>query len=144
MSETIQVRIPDIGDFKDIPVIEVLVRPGDAIKKEDPLVTLESDKATMEVPSPADGTVKELKIKIGDKVSEGSVVLLLDSAHAAGSTQAPAAQVPPTGTRHATASPLPQLERAAQRTSPRPHRRFTPAARAASRTACATHRTYLP
>jgi len=94
MSETIQVRIPDIGDFKDIPVIEVLVRPGDAIKKEDPLVTLESDKATMEVPSPAGGTVKELKIKVGDKVSEGSVVLLLDSTEAAGATQAPAAQAP--------------------------------------------------
>ena len=94
MSETIQIRIPDIGDFKEIPVIEVLVKPGDAIKKEDPLVTLESDKATMEVPSPAGGTVKELKVKVGDKVSEGSVVLLLDSAEAAGSNQAPAAQAP--------------------------------------------------
>jgi pyruvate dehydrogenase E2 component (dihydrolipoamide acetyltransferase) len=95
MSETIQVRVPDIGDFKDIPIIEVLVHPGDAIKKEDPLVTLESDKATMEVPSPAGGTVKELKVKVGDKVSEGSLVLLLDSADGqsapAAVPQAPAA-----------------------------------------------------
>ena len=90
MSEAIQVRVPDIGDFKDIPIIEVLVRPGDSIKKEDPLVTLESDKATMEVPSPAGGTVKELKVKVGDKVSQGTLVLLLDSDGAA-PAQAPAA-----------------------------------------------------
>jgi pyruvate dehydrogenase E2 component (dihydrolipoamide acetyltransferase) len=92
MSETIQVRVPDIGDFKDIPIIEVLVRPGDSIKKEDPLVTLESDKATMEVPSPAGGTVKELKVKVGDKVSEGTLVLVLDSDGAVTAQQAPAAQ----------------------------------------------------
>ena len=102
MSETIQVRIPDIGDFTDIPVIEVLVKPGDAIKKEDPLVTLESDKATMEVPSPAGGTVKELKIKVGDKVSEGAVVLLLDAVEAAPAktpTAQPAAGPAPALTR---------------------------------------------
>jgi pyruvate dehydrogenase E2 component (dihydrolipoamide acetyltransferase) len=82
MSETIEVKVPDIGDFKDIPVIEVLVRPGDAVKAEDPLLTLESEKATMEVPSPAGGIVKELRVKVGDKVSEGSLVLLLDAAGA--------------------------------------------------------------
>jgi dihydrolipoamide dehydrogenase len=91
------IRIPDIGDFKNVPVIEVLVKPGDEIAVETPLVTLESDKATMEVPSPSAGKVAELKVKIGDKVSEGSVILTLESAAAvatAASVQAPAAPVP--------------------------------------------------
>src|SRR5437667_255621 len=79
---TIEVKVPDIGDFKDVPVIEVFVKPGDAVKAEDSLVTLESDKATMDVPSPAAGTVKDLKVKVGDKVSEGSVILMLDAAEA--------------------------------------------------------------
>ena len=87
----IEVRVPDIGDFKDVPVIEVFVKAGDAVKKEDSLVTLESDKATMDVPSPAAGTVKELKLKVGDKVSEGSVILTLDSAAAGAAKPAPAA-----------------------------------------------------
>jgi len=77
---TIEVKVPDIGDFKDVPVIEVFVKPGDAVKAEDSLVTLESDKATMDVPAPAAGTVKELKVKLGDKVSEGSAILTLDTA----------------------------------------------------------------
>src|ERR1700675_4524686 len=79
---TIEVKVPDIGDFKDVPVIEVFVKPGDAVKAEDPLVTLESDKATMDVPAPAAGVVKELKVKLGDKVSEGSVILTLESSGA--------------------------------------------------------------
>ena len=73
-----QVVVPDIGDFKEVEVIEVLVKPGDAVSKEQSLITLESDKATMEIPSPSSGVVKELKIKIGDKVSKGSPILLLD------------------------------------------------------------------
>ncbi|MDQ2872604.1 MAG: dihydrolipoyllysine-residue acetyltransferase [Candidatus Eremiobacteraeota bacterium] len=77
MSDTIEVRVPDIGDFKNVPVIEVLVKAGDTVKKEDSLVALESEKATMEVPSPADGVVADVKINVGDKVSEGSVVLTL-------------------------------------------------------------------
>ncbi len=80
MSQIIEVKVPDIGNFSDVPIIEVLVKPGDAVKAEDALITLESDKATMDVPSPVGGTVKEIKVKIGDKVSEGSLVLLLDSA----------------------------------------------------------------
>jgi len=79
---TVEVKVPDIGDFKDIPVIEVFVKPGDTVKPEDSLISLESDKATMDVPSPAAGVVKELKVKLGDKVSEGSVILVLDSAAA--------------------------------------------------------------
>jgi len=73
-----QVVVPDIGDFKEVEVIEVLVKPGDAVSKEQSLITLESDKATMEIPSPSAGVVKELKIKIGDKVSKGSPILVLD------------------------------------------------------------------
>ena len=69
--ETIEVKVPDIGDFKDVPVIEVHVEEGDAVKAEDPLLTLESDKATMECPSPAAGTVAGLKVKVGDRVSQG-------------------------------------------------------------------------
>src|SRR3954451_22384287 len=83
MASTTEVKVPDIGDFKDVPVIEILVKVGDTVKPEDPLVSLESDKATMDVASPAAGTVKELKLKVGDKVSEGSLILLLEGAAAA-------------------------------------------------------------
>ncbi|MEP7329739.1 MAG: biotin/lipoyl-containing protein, partial [Betaproteobacteria bacterium] len=69
---TIEVKVPDIGDFKDIPVIEVFVKVGDTVKAEDSLVSLESDKATMDVPSPAAGVVREMKFKLGDKASEGT------------------------------------------------------------------------
>jgi dihydrolipoamide dehydrogenase len=74
-----EVKVPDIGDFSEVPVIEVLVSPGDEVAAEDPLITLESDKATMEVPSPAAGKIAELKVSVGDKVSEGTVILVLDS-----------------------------------------------------------------
>ncbi|MEO5699836.1 MAG: dihydrolipoyllysine-residue acetyltransferase [Casimicrobiaceae bacterium] len=77
--ETVEVRVPDIGDFDEVPIIEVLVKAGDLVNAEDSLVTLESDKATMDVPSPASGRVRELKAKVGDKVREGSVILILDS-----------------------------------------------------------------
>src|SRR5437773_11139286 len=73
------VLVPDVGDFKDVPVIEVLVKPGDKVEKEQPLVTLESDKATMDVPSPSAGTVGQVRVKVGDKVSEGSVILTLEA-----------------------------------------------------------------
>ena len=84
---TIEVKVPDIGDFTDVPVIEIFVKPGDAVKAEDSLITLESDKATMDVPAPAAGTVKELKVKLGDKVAEGMVILTLEAADAAPSPQ---------------------------------------------------------
>ena len=82
MSDIIEVKVPDVGDFKDIPVIEVLVKPGDSINKEDSLITLETDKATMEVPAPAAGVVKELKVKVGDRVSRGSLILTLEASDA--------------------------------------------------------------
>src|SRR5207249_5435653 len=79
MATLFEVKVPDIGEFKDVPVIEILVKPGEAIRTETALVTLESDKATMDVPSPVDGVVKEIKVKHGDKVSEGSLILTVDA-----------------------------------------------------------------
>ncbi len=79
MSEAGEIRVPDIGDFTDVPVIEIHVSPGDEVAVEDPLVTLESDKATMDVPAPQAGTVRQLSVQIGDRVSEGSVLLTLES-----------------------------------------------------------------
>ena len=89
-----EVKVPDIGDFKEVEVIEVLVKPGDAVTKEQSLVTLESDKATMEIPSPDAGVVQELRIKVGDKVSKGSTILLLESSQKPAKTEAPKAAPP--------------------------------------------------
>jgi len=75
---TIEIKVPDIGGFKDVAIIEVGVKAGEAVAQEHTLITLETDKATMDVPSPSAGIVKELKVKVGDKVSEGSVILLLE------------------------------------------------------------------
>src|SRR5258706_1554716 len=86
------VLVPDIGDFKDVEVIEVLVKPGDTVAKEQSLVSLESDKATMEIPSPEGGVVKELKVKVGDKVSQGSVLLALEASGAAPAAAGKAAE----------------------------------------------------
>ena len=72
------IAVPDIGDFKDVEIIEVLVKPGDTIKKNDPIVTLESDKSSVEVPSPYEGKISKLKVKIGDRVSEGSILATLE------------------------------------------------------------------
>ena len=108
---TIEVKVPDIGDFKDVPVIEVFVKSGDVVKAEDSLVTLESDKATMDVPSPAGGSVRDLKVKVGDKVSEGSVLLTLDSDGQGASKAAAAA---PGKTEEAAPAP------AARRSEPSP------------------------
>jgi len=84
-----EVRVPDIGDFKDVPVIDVLVKPGDRVEAEAPLVTLESDKATMDVPSPAAGTIKEIAVKAGDKVSQGTLIARMETAGAASKEPAP-------------------------------------------------------
>jgi dihydrolipoamide dehydrogenase len=108
----IEIKVPDVGDFKDIPVIEVLVKPGDSVKKEDSLVTLESDKATMDVPSPSDGVVKELKVKVGDKVSEGTLILTLETG-----AQGAAAPSPST-TVAEQSSPQPSPAGAATKPSP--------------------------
>jgi len=91
----IEVKVPDIGDFKDVPVITVFVKPGDTIKKDAPLVELESDKATMEVPSPAAGKVASVAVKEGDRVGEGTLILTLEGAGAAAAPAAPAAAPAP-------------------------------------------------
>ena len=115
MANLVEVKVPDIGDFTDIPVIEILVKAGDTIKKEDSLVSLESDKATMEVPSSHAGVVKELKVKLGDKVSMGSVVLVLEESTSA---VAPApAKMPDAAPAPA---PTPAPARPPEATAPRP------------------------
>ena len=95
MPPAIEVKVPDIGDFKDLPIIDILVKPGDTVGPEDPLVSLESDKATMDVPSPAAGVVKEIAVKVGDKVSEGSLILLLEATVAAAAAVPAIAPVTP-------------------------------------------------
>ncbi|MDE2259106.1 MAG: dihydrolipoyllysine-residue acetyltransferase [Betaproteobacteria bacterium] len=103
-----EVKVPDIGDFKNIPVIEVMVKAGDTVKAEDPLVALESDKATMEVPAPAAGVVKQVLIKLGDKVSEGTPVILLEESGAAETIATPAVAAPaPSPAPAAVAAPAP-------------------------------------
>ncbi len=82
MSNTIEVKVPDIGDFKNIPIVDILVKPGDSVHPEDPLISLESDKATLEVPAPLAGTVRDIIVKIGDKVSKGSLILTLEAVDA--------------------------------------------------------------
>src|SRR5262245_49847406 len=102
-----EVRVPDIGDFTDVPIIEIMVKPGDTIKAEQPLVTLESDKASMEVPSPLGGVVADLKVKLGDRVSAGTIILTLatDQVAAAQAAPAPAAV---TAAPAAAAAPAPE------------------------------------
>ena len=77
------IEVPDIGDFKDVEVIEILVKPGDQVNKNDPIVTIESDKSSVEIPSPSAGQIKDLKVKIGDKVSEGSLLATIENGQAA-------------------------------------------------------------
>ncbi|WP_082112881.1 dihydrolipoyl dehydrogenase [Pseudoxanthomonas suwonensis] len=117
MANTIEVKVPDIGDYSDVPVIEVLVAPGDAVKKDQGLVTLESDKATLEVPSSADGVVKEVKVKVGDKLSEGHVVVVLE---AAGAAAAPPPAEKPAAPASAPAAPAAAAPAATAAAAPAP------------------------
>ena len=102
---TIEVKVPDIGDFTDIPIIEIFVKPGDTVAAEDSLVSLESDKATMDVPSPAAGTVKELRVKLGDKVSEGSLIVVLEADGAGAAIPVAGAAAAPS--KHGSFAPTP-------------------------------------
>ena len=97
MSQSIEVKVPDIGNFSDVPIIEVLVKPGDTIQAEQPLITLESDKATMEVPAPRSGVVGEIKVRVGEKVSEGTTILTLSTSEpsSAATVAAPVAPAAP-------------------------------------------------
>src|SRR3977135_3370405 len=99
-----EVKVPDIGDFKNVEVIEVLVKPGDKVAKEQSLITLESDKATMEIPSPGEGVGQAIKVKVGDKISQGSVILLLEGgAAASAAASAPKDEKPQSATPSASA-----------------------------------------
>jgi pyruvate dehydrogenase E2 component (dihydrolipoamide acetyltransferase) len=95
LANTIDVKVPDIGDFKDVPIIEIFVKPGDLVKAEDPLVSLESDKATMDVPAPVGGIVREIVVKVGDKVAMGTLVLRMEEAGGAASAAPPATGASP-------------------------------------------------
>jgi len=105
---TVEVKVPDIGDFAEVEVIELLVKPGDTVKAEQSLITVESDKASMEIPSSHAGVVKEMKVKLGDKVAEGSLVLVLDAAEGAAAASPAAAAAPaPAAAAPAAAAPAP-------------------------------------
>ena len=109
MTDT-EVKVPDIGDFKDVPVIEIHVQEGQSINADDPIITLESDKATMDVPSPVSGTVEKLLVKIGDKISEGHPVLRLRGHEEGAMTQPPSLLSPkraPPAAQASTATPTP-------------------------------------
>ena len=95
MSQIIEVKVPDIGNFHDVPIIELSIKPGDSVKAEDPLMTLESDKATIDIPSPSDGVIKEFKVKVGDKVSQGTLVALIETLPGATAAFAESATVTP-------------------------------------------------
>src|SRR6266851_9795212 len=101
-----EVFVPDIGDFKNVDVIEVLVKPGDAVQPEQSLIAVESDKATMEIPSPAAGVVREMRVKTGDKVSQGSPILILEETEAAPAVPAKSGPKPQEAP---TAKPVPVL-----------------------------------
>ena len=108
----IDIAVPDIGDFKDVAVIELLVKPGDTVMAEQSLLTVESDKASMEIPSSAAGVVKEVKVAVGDKVNQGSVIVVLEAAGAAVSA-APAAAPAPAPAPAAEPEAAPAAEAAA-------------------------------
>jgi pyruvate dehydrogenase E2 component (dihydrolipoamide acetyltransferase) len=116
MAEMKQVLVPDIGNYKDVPVIEVMVKVGDTVKAEQSLLTLETDKATMDVPAPFDGVVKEIKVKVGDTVSEGSVIFVLEASAGA----APAVAAAALAAAPAKAVPAPAAVVAAPATAPAP------------------------
>ena len=109
MSQLIDIKVPDIGDYTDVPVIEVLVKAGDRVEKEQSIVVLESDKATMDVPSSHSGVVKEVKVKVGDSISEGAIVLVLEESGEAAAPAAAQATAAPAAVK-AEAAPAPKVE----------------------------------
>ncbi len=106
MGNMVEIKVPDIGDFKDVEVIELLVAPGDRVKPEQSLITVESDKASMEIPSPMAGVVRELKVKLGDKVSQGTLILELEPSNEAAASAKAAAAAAPAPSSAATAPPV--------------------------------------
>ena len=131
-AEAVSVEVPDIGDFDDIPIIEILVSPGDRVAVDDPLLTLESDKATMDVPAPFAGTVGDLHVKVGDKVSQGTLLLTIEPS-SAGDMARPskAALIASEGAPSEAAAPTPiasalEADGPLPPARPRPHRRSMP------------------
>lgn len=110
MTKRVEVRVPDIGDFSGVPVIELLVAPGDRVEIEDPLLTLENDKATMDVPAPAAGVVAELRVELGAEVSEGDVLLVLEPAGADAEAKPEEGRPGPPGAGSAGGAPGPEAE----------------------------------
>jgi pyruvate dehydrogenase E2 component (dihydrolipoamide acetyltransferase) len=125
-SGPVEIRVPDIGDFKDVAVIEVLVKPGDTVKKEQSLVTVESDKASMEIPSTGAGVLKELKVKLGDKVNQGDVIALLEGSGGATAPAPQAAAAPAPAQAQQAAAPAPQQERTLPTAALPPHEPSAP------------------
>lgn len=120
MSQIVAIKVPDIGDFKSVEIIDVCVQAGDSIEAEQSLITLETDKATMDVPAPAAGVVKELKVKLGDKVSEGSIILMLETAEVAAPAKAEAPAQAAPANPPAAAAPTPSAPPAAPAPAPKP------------------------
>lgn len=122
MAKETEIKLPDIGDFKGIPVIEIAVQPGDTVQKEDTLITLESDKATMDIPSPAAGTIRKILVQVGDEVSEGSPIVLLEEAGAAAAdnNKSSAATDNAETETAATAPQAPEKPRSSEKPAPRP------------------------
>ena len=133
VAETKQILVPDIGDFKDVPVIELLVKSGDTVRMEDPLISLESDKATIEVPSPFDGIIKEISVKLGDRVSQGSLILTVEvspTAHVSSSPTAGTSTQSVTPTPVSTVQERPPVSPASRTRQPPPIPILTPDASA--------------
>ncbi len=118
VENVIEVRVPDIGDFKDVPIIDVLVKVGDSVRIDDPLVTIESDKASMDVPSPGVGVVRDLRVKVGDRVSEGSLILTLEPAATNGATSTANGKSNGHAAAPVAVSPVPQVARLVEQTVP--------------------------
>ena len=120
----VEVKVPDIGDFKDVEIIELMVKPGDSVVVDQSLLTVESDKASMEIPSTHAGVVKEIKVKLGDKISEGTSVLVLEAAGAATTAPAavPAAVAASVAAPAAPAAPAAAANRPAPTLAPTAHR----------------------
>lgn len=118
MANDIEILVPDIGDYHDVPVIDILVKPGDKVDKDAPLMTLESDKATMEIPAPESGVIGSLKVKVGDRVSKGVAVMLMQPAESAKAAPAPAAKAAPASAPAPKTAPSPPVAAPATTASP--------------------------
>ena len=137
-SGAVSVEVPDIGDFEDVPIIEILVSPGDSVAVDDPLLTLESDKATMDVPAPVAGTVRELLVKIGDKVSQGSELLTLSPSSDGDAEASPSGDGPRPSTGTKAADAVDSATQAEEEAAPAPSEAETTPAQAESAPAAET------